>query len=153
MPRALRDVVVAAVVVAALVWSDRPAHAFGFDDVTARAEALAAAAYQKPNVTLPRALKSLSYDQYRDIRFRPERALWREARLPFEVMFFHRGALYEEPVTIHEIGPGGVRPVPFDPEAFDYGKNKIDRAEMNGVGFAGFRVHYPINVPAYRDEV
>src|SRR5262249_43407823 len=131
MRQALRDVLVVAVVGAALVSSAHEARAFGFADITARAEALAGAAYQKPNTTLPRALKSLSYDQYRDIRFRPGRALWRGTQLPFEVMFFHRGALYEEPVAIHEIGPDGVRQIPFEADAFDYGKNKIDRAEMN----------------------
>jgi len=39
---------------------------------------------------LPAALANLSYDQYRDIRFRPESALWHGQSL-FEVQFFHRG--------------------------------------------------------------
>ena len=36
-----------------------------------------------------RALLDLSYDDYRDIRFRPDRALWQDR--PFELMFFHAG--------------------------------------------------------------
>ena len=36
----------------------------------------------------------------------------------------------------------------FDPALFDYGKNKLDLAELRDLGFNGFRVHYPINKPA-----
>src|SRR5438105_13655300 len=87
------------------------ARAFSLDDVAARAEKLAAAPYQKPGTGLPKALKSLGYDQYRDIRFRPDRALWHDSKLPFELMFFHRGWFYEDSVTIHEVGPGGAREI------------------------------------------
>lgn len=138
---------------AACVLSSTDARAFGLDDVTARAEKLAGAAYQKPAASLSKALKSLTYDQFRDIRFRPDRALWRNARLPFELMFFHRGFYYEEPVLIHEITPEGEREVVFDPDAFDYGKNKLERDDLPKQGFAGFRAHFPINSPGYRDEV
>jgi glucans biosynthesis protein len=128
------------------------AHAFSLDDVASRAEKLAGAAYQKPNTSLPKTIKSLTYDQYRDIRFKPERALWRNSKLPFEIMFFHRGHFYEDPVVIHEVSPEGDRVVNFDVDAFDYGKNRIDRDELRGLGFAGFRVHFPLNTPTYRDE-
>ena len=73
-----------------------PAHAFNLDDVAARAAKLAASPYQKPGASLPKAIKALDYDQFRDIRFRPERALWRNSKLPFEIMFFHRGWFYED---------------------------------------------------------
>jgi len=137
----------------ALVLTGADARAFSLDDVAVRAEKLAAAPYQKPSVTLPKTIKALNYDQYRDIRFRPERALWRTSKLPFEIMFFHRGFFYEDPVTIHEVSVDGDREVPFDPDAFDYGKNKVERDELRGLGFAGLRVHFPLNTRAYRDEV
>ena len=78
------------------------AHAFGLDDVAARAAKLAAAPYRKPDKSLPAAMKALDYDQFRDIRFRPDRAMWRNLKLPFEIMFFHRGWFYEDPVVIRE---------------------------------------------------
>jgi len=53
--------------------------AFGFDDVALRAKQLAASSYKKPDVSLPRELTELTYDQYRDIRYKPERAYWRAA--------------------------------------------------------------------------
>jgi len=148
-----RTVLGSLALVVALVLTSTDARAFGLDDVAARAEKLAAAAYQKSSAGLPKAIKTLGYDQYRDIRFRPERALWRTSKLPFEIMFFHRGWFYEEPVTIREVSADGEREIAFDPDAFDYGKNKIERDELRGLGFAGFRVHFPLNTPTYRDEV
>lgn len=154
MTRSRRVVVLGSLaVLVALVLTGTAAWAFSLDDVAARAEKLAAAPYQKPSASLPKAIKSLGYDQYRDIRFRPDRALWRNGKLPFELMFYHRGWFYEDPVTIHEVGPDGAREIRFDPDAFDYGKNKVQRDELRGLGFAGFRVHFPLNTPAYRDEV
>ena len=130
------------------VWS------FGFDDVAARARELAANPYRQPP-GLPRELQGLTYDQYRDIRFKPERFLWRDAGLPFEVAFFHQGLYFNHPVRVHEVSADAVREIGFDPQAFDYGKNKLDPERLRGVGlgFAGFRVHYPINMPSYKDEV
>jgi len=127
--------------------------AFGFDDVALRAKELAASAYKKPDVNLPKALQELTYDQYRDIRFRPDRALWRKAKLPFEVMFFHQGLYYNYPVYMHEIAADGVHDIRFDPNFFDYGKNELDPNALRGLGFAGFRVHFAINSPKYKDEV
>jgi glucans biosynthesis protein len=128
------------------------AEAFGLDDVAARAAKLASSPYRKPSGSLPKAIKSLGYDQYRDIRFRPDRALWHNTTLPFEIMFLHQGWFYDEPVTMHEVSAEGDREIRFDPEAFDYGKNKLDRADVRGLGFAGFRVHFPVNRATYKDE-
>ena len=138
---------------AALLLIATDAQAFSLEDVAARASKLASATYQKPSGALPKSLKALDYDQHRDIRFRPDRALWREARLPFEIMFFHPGWFYEDTVVIHEITAEGIRDIRFDPDTFDYGKNKIDRDELKGIGFAGFRAHFPVNTPNYKDEV
>jgi glucans biosynthesis protein len=128
------------------------ARAFGLADVEARARALAAQPYRAPPARLPEGLAHLSYDQYRDIRYRPDRALWRDAGLPFEVMFFPVGWSATAPVGIHEVDGDQVRDVPFDPAAFDWGKNAVDPARLGGAGFAGFRVHFPVNRPDYRDE-
>ncbi|HEX7054987.1 MAG TPA: glucan biosynthesis protein G [Burkholderiales bacterium] len=138
----------------ALVLCAGPAHGFDFDAVAGRAAALAAAPY-KPPPPLPKELRELDYDQYRDIRFRPDRFLWRDAGLPFEVAFFHEGRYFDQPVRIHEITPAGVRDIAFDPADFDYGTNQLDPEKLRGLGldFAGFRVHYALNTPQYKDEV
>lgn len=126
---------------------------FGFEDIAERARVLAAAPYQPPGNALPKELKQLSYHQYKDIRFNPQAAYWRDANLPFEIAFFHVGYFYDQPVRLNEITAEGVRPIPFDPSQFNYGKNTFDPGRLADVGFAGFRVHYPINRPDYKDEV
>ncbi len=130
-----------------------PALAFDFDDVAKRAAQLAERPYRAPNVTLPKTLQSLTYDQYRDIRFKPALALWRNAGLPFEIQFFHPGLYYDHPVRIFEVVRGQPREVRFDTDMFDYGKNHVDKKALAGLTFAGFRVHFPLNSPKYKDEV
>lgn len=126
---------------------------FGFEQVQQRARALAAEPYQPYETRVPAEVRKLGYDEYRDIRFRPERALWRRDRLPFELMLFHPGAHYGEPVRINELVDGQVRSLPYDPADFDLGRNRIDAEALRGGGFAGFRVHYAVNRPEYKDEV
>src|SRR5688572_24577342 len=85
--------------------------AFGFEDVSKRAQQLAAKSYQAPEAKLPASLRDIGYDEYRDIRFKADHALWR-GRLPFEVQFFHPGFLFQQPVRINVIGAKGVSKLP-----------------------------------------
>jgi glucans biosynthesis protein len=129
------------------------ATAFGFDDAAQRARALASTAFKPPAVNLPPDLENLTYDQFRDIRFKPARMLWHGSGLPFELAFFHQGLFFREPVRINELAPDGTHPIAFDPNLFDYGASKIDLRRARGLGFSGFRVHYAVNTPKYKDEV
>jgi glucans biosynthesis protein len=139
---------------AALLFSLGPAHAFDLGDVISQAQQIARQPYQAKKSTLPAELKALSYDQYRDIRFKPELALWRKDKLPFELMFYHVGRSHTEPVQINEIDEQGkLKHVAFDRNDFDYGKNQLSPATWGDVGYAGFRVHYPINRQQYKDEM
>ncbi|HEY7712207.1 MAG TPA: glucan biosynthesis protein, partial [Candidatus Entotheonella sp.] len=61
---------------------------FSFAEVRHRAAVLARRPYESDKSPLPQAVRNLTYDQYRKIGFRPERALWRDEALPFEVHFF-----------------------------------------------------------------
>ena len=129
------------------------AFAFGFDDVAAQAKSQAQRPYQVVSRKPPAELQALSYDQYRDIRFRPERALWRPENLPFELMFFHLGKFQTEPVRINEVTPRETRHIRYRSVDFDYGKNKLSPQNWGDVGFAGFRAHYPLNGGKYKDEL
>jgi glucan biosynthesis protein len=62
------------------------AQGFDFDSVDKMARALAGKPYSRNTAPLPKALKELTYDQTRDIRFNPARA-WRADKLPFELQF------------------------------------------------------------------
>ncbi|HEU0203705.1 MAG TPA: glucan biosynthesis protein G [Burkholderiaceae bacterium] len=131
------------------------AEGFSFETVAARAQALAQGPYLPPSSSLPPALlrPQLTYEQHRDIRFRPERAQWRSDRLPFELMFFHPGWLFEYPVRVHEVEDGRARELAFDASAFEYGRGSFDADALGDIGFAGFRVLYPLNTAARKDEV
>ncbi|MGI4847338.1 MAG: glucan biosynthesis protein G [Janthinobacterium lividum] len=129
------------------------AAAFGFADVAKQAKTLAAENYRKPPNNLPKSVASLNYDQYRDIRFNADKSLWRNTASPFEVAFFHQGLFYDHAVKINEVVANKVREIKFDPHMFNYGKTNLNPKEMQQLGFAGFRVHFPINTAKYKDEV
>jgi len=126
---------------------------FTFDDVVAKAKELAAQPFKSSKATEPDFLYKATYDQWRDIRFETDKSLWRSANLPFEVQFFHLGFYYDHPVKINVIDTKGVEPVPFSTDLFNYGANDFKDKLPDNLGFAGFRLHYPINRKDYRDEV
>lgn len=129
-----------------------PGH-FTFANVVRRANELAQSPYEPDRPGLPEFFAKLNYDQYRDIRFRKEASLWRDQALPFQAQFFSRGFLYEDRVTVNIIENGQVVPVEFGNELFDYGKNELPTEVPHDMGFAGFRLHYPINRDDLLDEV
>lgn len=126
--------------------------AFGFAQVRRLAQERATQEYRPPPDTLPAELTKLSYDQYRDIRFRPESALWHGQSL-FEVQFFHRGFNTKQRVNISEVTAAGVREVTYNHAFFTFGHLLKPPKLPADLGFAGFRVHYPLQTPAYKDEL
>ena len=125
--------------------------AFSFDVVAERARAVAARPYQPPAPTRHTPLLSLTYDQLRDIRFLPSHAVWHAERLPFELQFFHVGRAFTHPLEVNEIVNGVSRPLKVAPDAFTYGTAASAAPPVPEL--AGFRVHFPINRAAYKDEV
>jgi periplasmic glucans biosynthesis protein len=130
-----------------------PVQAFGFDAIQHMAQLRAEQPYHERNDKLPDSLAKLSYDDYRDIRFRPESALWRNQSM-FEVEFFHRGSTYDKRINVNEVTDQGVIPVRYDPAQFDFGKNQsLPKALPADLGYAGLRVHYPLQTADYKDEL
>jgi len=124
------------------------------EHVEARARALAEAPYTPPDTVLPRGLAELGYSEYQALRFRPEAAVWRDEG-PFELQFFHRGFLFPERVAIHVVDGDGGAPIPYDHSWFQFGEQvaSMQNELPEGLGYAGFRVHYPLNDPAIKDEL
>lgn len=129
------------------------AEAFTFDEVAEQAQIQARQLYRSSSRKAPAQLQALNYDQYRDIRFRPDRALWRADKLPFELMFFHLGKFQKESVRIDEVTPEGTRHVPYRASDFDFGKNKLSPQSWGDLGFGGFRAHYALTGSGYKDEL
>ncbi|MEO3432279.1 glucan biosynthesis protein G [Inquilinus sp. CAU 1745] len=127
--------------------------AFSFETLVERARAMAAEGYQPPSGDLPDALEAVDYDEYRDIRYNPDEALWRDLELPFHAQFFHLGAHFNRPVHIFEVVEGMAREVLYDPKLFDFGSNGFHDGLPETLGFAGFRLHHQLNRPDYFDEL
>ncbi len=126
---------------------------FGYDDVVKKARDLAAAPFDSRIPPLPDGLAHLDFDAWRDIRFRPEKAFFADSGGPFRLQLFHLGHLYKRPVTINILRDGIPAPIPYAANLFDYGRNKLDPNLPINLGFAGFRLHYPLNSPKVMDEV
>jgi periplasmic glucans biosynthesis protein len=125
---------------------------FGASTVRDLARETASKPFVGPDDKLPQHLRDLTYDRYRALRFKPDFSLWRKEKLPFEVQFFHRGFLYAEKVQIFEVVDGRATPLAYMPDWFEFGD--IPPPETTAqFGFAGFRIHAPMNRPDYYDEV
>jgi glucans biosynthesis protein len=131
----------------------QPPPKFDFDDVMRRARDLATAGFDTASPALPEALNKLDFDAWRDIRFRPDKAFLAGNGNRFRLQLFHLGHLYRRPVTINTIRDGIPTPIPYAANLFDYGPTKIDKPLPVNLGFAGFRLHYPLNSPMVFDEV
>ncbi|HTV49751.1 MAG TPA: glucan biosynthesis protein G [Steroidobacteraceae bacterium] len=126
---------------------------FGFATVERLARQRASQSYRNRSPRLPERLAHLSYDQYRDIRFKPVYALWHGQSL-FEVQFFHRGFNFDRRVEISQVIDGVAYPVRYTPAWFQFDRlGRLATRLPADLGFAGFRVHYPLNTPTYKDEL
>jgi glucans biosynthesis protein len=126
---------------------------FGFADVEKLAQQRSQNPYEPGSAKLPAAIAHLSYEQYQSIHFRRADALWRNQSL-YEVQFFHRGFNFDRRVGISEVVDGAVRTVPYNPTWFDFGKVVRQPGKLpRDLGYAGFRIHYPLHTPGYKDEL
>lgn len=126
-----------------------PAVPFQFSDVEKRAKELAGKPYARDESGMPEFLGRLDYDQYRDIRYKADKALWRDEGLPFQIQLFHRGFMFKDRVNINVVDQGVSTRLAYSPELFDFGKNAVPTQLPADLGFAGLRFHHPIR----RDEV
>lgn len=127
---------------------------FGFENVVLEAGELAGKPFRDTKAEVPDSLLKIKYDQWRDIRFKPEKAFWLKEKLPFTLQFFHPGLFYDRRVSLFLVERGGdVRPISFSKDYFDYKSEKVKTLVPDDLGFAGFRIHYPLNRRDYHDEV
>ena len=124
-----------------------------FDGATVRrlAQAMSRHGYGAPEERLPGPINAMSFDQYRGVRFRKDSALWRGQGLNFQVEFLPRGFLYRPRIDIFEVQNGQAARVGYNPDLFTYEDPRL--RVPDDLGFAGFRIHYPINRPDYFDEI
>ena len=126
-----------------------------FARIEEKAKAAAAEPYRAPDSgSMPQWMKDLSYDQYRDIRYREDSAIWKTEGLPFHMMLFHPGYLYREPVAVREITRTHSQIIRFNPDFFEYGHLVTNRGDTpSDIGYAGFKLLAPMNIPERFDEM
>ena len=118
-----------------------------------QALSLAQADYAPPR-GLPPQFPSLNYDAYRAINYRADHALWRDLGGGFQVQMFHRGGYFRDQVEIFEVNGQAVQPVLYSTDQFSFGANGPPLESPDpALGFAGFRIHTPLNVPGRFDEL
>lgn len=150
--KASRALVLFGTLAAALLAAGQSA-AFSLDDVDAKAKELAGKAYSAPTSNLPTALRQLKFADYQKIRFRGDKAEWMDLKTPFKLNFYHQGMHYDTPVKINEVTSSSVHTIEYDPSRFDFGALSLDPSATKDLGYAGFRVHYPVNSKDESDEV
>ena len=126
--------------------------AFAPDHVVKLAQALAVRPFQKPKLEVPEPFSKLSREQHRDIRFRPEQAIWRGEKLEAEVQLFAYGWIYDAPVEIFVVDGGRARALKADGTMFSVGQQIPNPPHAAPFGFSGFRLHGPVNRSDYYDE-
>jgi glucans biosynthesis protein len=123
------------------------------DYLAKQAEARAQKPFHSPRAELPAFLSQMTYDQYREIEFRHDKALWAKEGLPFRIEFFHPGYLYQEPVHVSEFTSTTLQPVQFAQSFFNYRSLRLSSPIPADTGFAGFRILTHLNAPDKLDEL
>lgn len=129
------------------------AQAFSLEDVTRLARERAHQAYEAPASNLPPVFRQMQFGDYIKIRPKADRFTWRDLDTPFRLAFYHQGMQFDAPVRIHEIVDGEVRDLGYDPADFDFGDLTFDADSTRHLGYAGFRVLFPINRDDKHDEI
>lgn len=124
---------------------------FGLEHVTLKAKELAQKSWQPPP-PVPDFMRKLSYDEFRRIRFDPEKSLWKGTGSRFEVMLMVPGLYFTHAVRLNVVSGRTISPVPFKRDWFvSDDPEQINRLPAD-LGYAGFKLTYPINVPKVQDQ-
>ncbi|MDZ5604149.1 glucan biosynthesis protein G [Pseudomonas sp. RP23018S] len=127
--------------------------AFNLDDVATKAKDLAGQKFEAPKSNLPAVFRDMKFADYQKIRFLQEKAEWSADKTPFKLSFYHQGMHFDTPVKINEVTASKVEEIKYDPSRFDFGDLPHDAKSTENLGYAGFRVLYPINKADKQDEI
>ena len=154
--RSLLGSLLASTIVATQVHAldDTAAEPFSFEWLKKRMQARAAVPDTVP-MPLDSFLEKLSYDDYRNIYFRPPQSQWANDPLPFQLQAFHPGWLFKEPVEVFEVVGDMARPLMFNTDDFEYRNDLAARVPENAQlsGVAGLKVNALLNTTQKFDEL
>ncbi len=124
---------------------------FDRNDVIKLARDLARRPYAEREM-VPQDWQDLTYQQYRSIRFRLDRALWYETETPFNVDFFTPGLYFPRTVQVSTVENGMTTPVAFDLAMFDKSEDVPHLPVDDTLGFSGLRLRTEMHRPGKTDE-
>jgi periplasmic glucans biosynthesis protein len=128
-----------------------PRYRFDGNTVLDLARRTAGSAFVPKRLENP-ALQQLNYDQYRDIRFNAEAAVWRNEQVPFHVELYPAGFIFQTPVTVSVVEGGLARDVVADPTTFVLGNSVAKQLAGQSLPLSGFRVRTRLNSRSVWDE-
>ncbi|KQN56988.1 MULTISPECIES: glucan biosynthesis protein G [unclassified Erwinia] len=127
--------------------------AFNIDDVAKQAKELAGKGFEAPKSNLPSQLRDMKYADYQQIQFNHDKAYWNKLKTPFKLEFYHQGMYFDTPVQLNEVTANSVRPIKYSADYFNFGNVPHDPDTLKNLGFAGFKVLYPLNSKDKKDEI
>ena len=125
---------------------------FAEDYVRKLAEQLSQKPWEDVRIAMPQGWEALTYDQYRDIRFDPDKSIWKGEPQQFSFDLFHSGFLYTAPVDIHVVEDGQASRIAYSPELFKFGPQAPHTDGKTDLHYSGFRLRFPLNAKDYADE-
>ncbi|MHB2169381.1 OpgD/OpgG family glucan biosynthesis protein [Alsobacter sp. R-9] len=126
---------------------------FGHAVVEDRASRLALRPHEPPGRRVPPSINALDWDAWREIRFRSGASLFHDDGGRFRLQAFHLGHLFKRPVRLNIVDRDMASPIPYSATDFDYGQHVFDPPLPPDLGYAGWRVNYPLNKPGVFDEL
>ena len=132
--------------------SSQTRQGFGYDNVVEQAKARAAKPYSAPP-QIPKFLQEFDFAQLDQISYKADRALWHDAGLGFESMFYHPGSYYTHPVKMHLVNEHGVGEFRFDKNRFQYPNPELRDRIPEDLGYAGFKLLHELETEGKLDEV
>lgn len=106
-----------------------------------------------PEASLPAQISDLNYDEYRNIRYKPESAIWKNEDLPFQLQLLHRGSYFKNKVELAIVEDNKATHIPYNRNLFSTEEQLKDHLPPNDIGYSGFRIHFPLNTSDYLDEL
>ncbi|MEX0283140.1 MAG: glucan biosynthesis protein [Paracoccaceae bacterium] len=141
-----------ALTLAAPAAATSPAMPFSAQTVIERARELSRKSYsERPMV--PKDWLDLTYDQYRDIRFRKNDALWADTNRSYNIDFFAPGLYFPRTIKVWSVEHGEAVPVAFNIDHFNKGKLVPDLTRQDpALGYSGLRLRTDLGHPSGKTE-
>jgi periplasmic glucans biosynthesis protein len=103
------------------------------------ARQLAQRAFVPPNTTIPEPFTSLNAEGYHAITHRPERRIWADEAVGYQIEPLHRGSIFTTPVLLSTVEQGLVKRIIYDPTRYSLGRLSAP-SSMPDMNFSGFKL-------------